>query len=646
MNWDYIGNTFMTNGMFRLLDGDTQLFQGYAMGNDAQGRRIDTRRAELTGRSESGGELTLVFRSEDGLVLTEKLSFISGQPCAQCFLSDAAGGEVETNYLVPLAASAGGGEAGIPLWWNHLTKQLYVPFDNDNWLRYEALPMHAGHTSYDFSMLLDEHSREGLLFGALDFDVWKNGVINNAAENRTLNCTCGVADLGSHDVNPHGTVIGKSVASSRFVVLYGADYRELLEQYGDLLVSIREPLRWEQGNPFGFNAFAGLAHKMSNEVFTRTGNFLYRELMPRGFSNSGTTYLNLDGGWQGLDETERLASKATREKRGQRNGIYDGPFSCRPWGKDGFDAELPGVPGHTYREILLCGADGKPLPPVDNLYPFDVTHPVWRQFTKAKFDEWKQWGYDYLKVDFLTHGCMEGVHYDPAVRTGRQAIMQAYRYMNELMSEDYYQRPLFVSISIAPLFPYGFFHARRSSCDTFGTNDYIEYVLNAFTYSWWQNRRLYDCNDADHLVLWRSFCMNRNSTEGEARARYTTGVISGGVMLLSDDYDDPNARERALCFAGNPEINALARSRIAFRPVEFNGSSASHAFTAKIDGVPYLAIFAWQPEAEHIEVSLKRAGLPCGHYLDLWTGKTYDGTPGILTWETAGCDALLLKLDD
>lgn len=646
MIWKYIGDASrMTHGMFCLVDGDKIILQSYAMAKDAKGRRINTKQAELVDKTETAEEITLVFKAENGLVLTEKLSFYKEQPCAQCALSSADGGEVETNYLVPMVATAGSGEGSIPLWWNNLTRQLYVPFDNDNWLRYESTPLHEGRTSYEFTMLMDENTREGLLFGALDFETWKNGVINNASENKTLNCTSGIADLGTHDICPHGTIVGKSVASARFVVLYGADYRDLLEQYGDILVSIREPIRWPMGTPFGFNAFAGLARKMSNEVFERTGDFIYNELMPNGFLNDGTTYMNLDGGWQRLDDAGRMRSKKIRDARGQKNGVYDGPFACHSWGPLGFDTELPGVPGHTYNEILLRDENGEVLPPVDGLYPLDVTHPVWRAFTKAKFDEWKAMEYDYCKLDFLTHGCMEGVHYDKNIRTGRQAIDQAYRFIADLIDEKNYSKPMFVSISIAPIFPHGFAHARRSCCDTFGTNDHIEYVLNAFTYSWWENRRLYEFNDADHLVLYRSFCMDRNSTEGEAKARYSTGVISGGIMLLSDDFDDPKARERAKKYACNNEINDLVRSRTAFRPVDFNNGSASHTFTAEINGSQYLAVFTWQSYGEHIEVCLDRAGLEKGRYRDLWTGKTFDGTAGKIIWDTEGCDALILRLE-
>ena len=51
--------------------------------------------------------------------------------------------------------------------------------------------------------------------------------------------------------------------------------------------------------------------------------------------------------------------------------------------------------------------------------------------------------------------------------------------------------------------------------------------------------------------------MQRDSTEGEARARYTASAIAGTVMMLSDDYDRPEAMARARMFATNPEVNAV-----------------------------------------------------------------------------------------
>ncbi len=637
----------MFGNMFALMEGDDIIFRGYAEAYHMDGRMIETRYSELKDCREENGCTVLTYTNGTGLVLTEYLYYMDGQPVAKCTLSDESGAEVESNKLVPLIANANIRDDSIPMWRDLLFgKQLLIPFDNDNWFRYEAVPLRPGRTSYDFTVYFDEYTREGILLGALDFDTWKNGIVNSHTDTRTLRCVSGIADLGSHDVCPHGSLIGKSVESARFLVLHGNDYRDLLEYYGDVISGERAPLTWDEGVPFGFNAFAGLARKMSNETFEKVYDFLSKELEPKGFKNdAGLIYHNLDGGWQRLDENERLALKDRIHEDGNKAGIYDGPFGCRPFGPKGFDSELPGFPGHTYNEVLLRDEMGRPLPPVDGLYAMDVTHPLWFEYTRRKFENFKKWGYDYLKIDFLTHGCMEGVRYDKSIRTGRQAITQAYKFIADLIDEKNFGRPFFLSISISPLFPYGFCHARRFCCDSFGTNDYIEYVLNTQTYAWWENKRLYAFNDPDHIVLHQSFNVQRVIEEGEARARYTTGAISGAMMLLSDDYTLPEAQERALKFATNPEVNKVVRSREAFRPVEFNGVSASPAYTAKIDGEQYVAVFSWFPFKKTIEVCPVRAGIERGVYRDLWTGKTFDCTEGKIVWEAEKCDALLLKLE-
>ena len=630
-------------GVFILYEEDKLLFRGYALAHHADGRILDTREADFLGSSTSADVLELKYEQE-GLVLTEQLWVRDGNAYAKCVLSSVDGSEVETARLVPLIAN-GNEPDSIPLWSNLFAKMLLVPYDNDQWNRYEAVPLRVGRKSYDLTVLLDEDTREGLLFGFLDFEDWKNVFIGSHTATRYLNCVSGVADDGTHDVCPHGTLVGKSVASSRLVILYGNDYRDLLEQYGALVKAEQPPMRWTGGVPFGFNAFAGLARKMSNEIFEYTAKFMREELLPRDFQNSGCVYTNLDGGWQRLPDEERLRVKDEMHANGQKAGLYDGPFVYRPWPGTGmsFDTEIPGIPGHSYKEIMLRDERGRMLPPVDGLYALDVTHPLWFEFTRKKFENYKAWGYDYLKIDFLSHGAMEGVHYDQSIRTGRQAVTKAYRFMRELAENM--GRPFFISTSIAPLFPCGYGHARRFCCDTFGTNEYVEYCLNAQTYAWWENHTLYEYNDADHLVLLKSFNVERDTLEGEAKARFLTGVISGGVMLLSDDFTRPEARERALKLACNPEVNRIARAETAFRPVDFHGTSAAHAYTACIGGKQYLAVFSWKTVPETITVNAARAGIPEGKYRELYTGEVFD-VRGSLVWETEGCGALILSCEE
>lgn len=626
------------NNKFELLADGVSILSSYAKATHADGRKVDSRTAKQIQSNTNEDSLELVYQADNGLVLTEKLVIDNGVPVACCVLSDISGADVESNELVPLVVSAD--QAGKqPLWKSLWTRMLAIPYDNTMWLRFEALPMRAGRLSYDMTVLFNPDNRQGLLVGALDFDCWKNALKCSAYDARNIEALCGIADAGSHDTLPHGTVIGKEVGSSRFCVLFGDDYRRLMEQYGDIVHTQRPILKWEGNTPFGFNSWAGLAFRLNEDNFRKTGRFMREKLVPNSYNNQGVSYVNLDAGWNSIGEEGLKSLRDEQHANGQLAGIYDAPFAF--FGRD-VKAEIPGVPGHLFEEILLKDASGEFLPRVDGAIPMDVTNPLWKQHTAWKLNRFVEWGYEYVKVDFMTHAGMEGIHADPEVRTGRQALNMGYQFVCDCLSPEKIGRPFFISLSIAPLFPCGYGHARRFSCDAFGINEDIEYVLNAQTYGWWENQRIYDFNDPDHIVLHQSFCMDRESTIGEARARYTTAAIAGGVMMLSDDYERPEARERTEMFACNAEINAVAAARTAFVPVEAADSFASQAFTAKICSKSYLALFALKAEGETVSICCKRADIPEGIYRDLWTGKTFVSENGIISWQAEGCDALLL----
>lgn len=629
----------LEGGRFELIWRNTAVLGAYAQARHTDGRIIDTRDAELTEKTEIPGGWKLVYSAENNLILTEYLRVTEQDvPTAACELSER-DKEIETSRLVPLVFYSPENNTR-KIWKSLWTQMLLVPYDNTMWTRYEAQPLKPGRRSYDLTVLFDESSREGLLVGALDFSTWKNAVTCSGNDAKTLCAESGVADRGTHDTVPHGTMSGSSVSSAPFCILYGGDYRRLLEQYGDLL-SVNRKLTWNGGVPFGFNSWAGLEFRLNDENFRNTGKFLEDTLCPAGYENNGCTYVNMDNGWQNLDTGRFKELTEELHQKGQKAGIYDAPFVFA--GEDA-GREIPGAPGHTYEEILLRDSRGRLLPKLDGSYPLDVTHPVWKQQMKWKLDRFVDWGFDYIKLDFLSHGAAEGCHYDRAVCTGRQAIAVGYQWIADNLDRERIGKDFFISLSIAPLFPHGFGHARRFACDAFGTNEDVEYILNAETYGWWQNGRLYSFNDPDHICLFRSFDMERNSTIGEARARYTASVISGTVMMLSDDYECPEARERTIQFATDREVNRVARSGAAFCPIASSGGSAAHAYTAEIDGKQYLAVFHWEEKEEETEVDLARAQLRPGTvWKELWSKKTMEDEQGILRWHACGCDAILLE---
>jgi len=214
---------------------------------------------------------------------------------------------------------------------------------------------------------------------------------------------------------------------------------------------------------------------------------------------------------------------------------------------------------------------------------------------------------------------VEGVRYDKTVKTGRQALMYFYNIVMQELDPKKIRKEIFLSSSIAPLFPCGYAHSRRASCDAFGHHEDTRYVLNALSCGWWTNQTLYQFNDPDHTVLSHSLVDGREMTsETEARSRYNASVISGTVMLLSDNYGPgkkeitENAGKRALQFADQPELNELARSNVAFRPLTLN--SLNNIFYTE----RHLAVFNYEGKENIYEVDPTKIGFPKeGVLLDL-----------------------------
>ena len=626
--------TFGKDGKFALWKEETKIFEAHSAAETTDGRRIDTREAKWiagTGNSAS-------YQAENGLILTQVTEDGDwGQ--AKCVLSDASGKEISTRSLAPLCMYGGGGVTG-PLFDGLFSKMLLVPYDNTMWLRYEAVPLRAGRKSYDFSLLFFEDTKEALLMGATDFTLWKNAIACASRESRQLQAISGVADEGTHDCAPHGAITGKAVESAPFVFAYGPDYRDLLEAYGDYLVKKNPILTWKGGVPFGFNSWAGLAFNLNADNFREAGRLFREELRPGSYHNKGEQFINFDARWMNnITPEDRKAIVKELNDNGQHAGGYDAPFACFLDDIGSVDKEIPEVPGHTYREMLLKDENGRLLEKVDGAYPYDITHPVWKQMEAAKAAYYKELGFDYIKLDFMSHGGAEGKHYDPRVRTGRQALYEGYKYLQELMSEEAMGHPFFISISIAPLFPNGLAHARRFSCDSFGKNEDVEYVLNAQTWGWWESGRLYYFNDPDHICLLKGYFDSRESSFGEARARYTTAVIGGTVMMMSDNYAVPEVMRRVRILACNPEVNRLAASGVAFRPVNCNGTSSCNCFTAVINGCEYKALFNWRNGMQEVAADAETGS----EWKDLWTGRIFTAQDGKINWKTDGCDALLLQ---
>ena len=643
------GVEFLDNGTFFYLKDGERIHHGFSCADTETGNRISTRTAALQSRSAeavsdrlgNGRQIVSVY-GEKGLTLTQKIVlYPEGDLTVQIFLKED-GKLTRTRYMVPYFAPYPDA-SGKRIFLSLDQKMLLVPYDNDMWLRYESCVPAAGRPSYDVTAIYNEDTMEGMVIGALDFDVWKNAIRWNAHDARSLIAFCGIADGGTHDVCPHGIVEGWEVASARFVLSWQQDIRRGMEHYGDLCAKICPPRPWKNGQvPFGWNSYAALGGTLTVEHWKQAGEFMHDKL-PNYCDEEGVSYVNLDGAF-GLDYDRIREIIGEIHARGQKAGWYAAPCNC-----PAALAELP-VKGTDLKvkDLFLKDFDGRPLPPADNTVPFDVTHPVWEAYARKNIRVLTDLGVDYIKIDFLTHGSVEGDHYIKNV-TGRMALNRVYHLLQEEI--DACGREIFVSLSIAPLFPYFLGNARRCCCDSFGHYDDVRYVLNALNFAWWTNGRIYRYNDPDHIPLYHSIIDGRGTTsENEARSRYYSAVISGTVMMLSDNYGpegDPQiieeCRRRAKIFANDAAANRIARFGKAFVPVELRDGTTPF-YTLSHEGRYYAAVFNFSAETAELSFDAQKGSLPGkGSFSDIHGGEKtpYDGRISVTL---SGRDAIILEV--
>lgn len=617
----------LDNGMFFYLKDGDRIRHGFSTADTEEGKRISTQSAALIRRdvteiadSLGSGRRIVSIWQENSLTLRQELTlYPEGDLVVQIFLREE-GGRVRTRYMVPFFAPYPDA-SGKGIFLRLDQKMLLVPYDNDMWLRYESCVPAAGRPSYDVTAVYDEKTLEGMVIGALDFDVWKNAVRWNPHDARSVIAFCGIADGGTHDVCPHGIVEGETVASARFVLSWQSDIRKGMEHYGDLCVKVRPARAWKSGRvPFGWNSYAALNGTLKVEHWKLAGEFMHEEL-PGYCDEDGVSYVNLDGAF-GLDHERIREIIGQIHARGQKAGWYAAPCNC-PAALGEFPVKGTKL---KLKDLFLKDERGNILPAADNTVPFDVTHPVWEAYARRNIAVLTDLGVDYIKIDFLSHGSVEGCHYDKNV-TGRMALNRVYRLLEEEI--DKCGREIFVSLSIAPLFPYFLGNARRSCCDSFGHYDDVRYVLNALNFAWWTNGRIYNFNDPDHVPLYHCIIDGRGTTtEKEARSRYYAAAISGTVMMLSDNYGpegDPDiiagARARAKRLADDAAVNEIARFGKAFVPVELSDGTTPF-YTLSHEGRHFAAVFNFSDMPAVLAFDAERGGLfKKGSFADVHGGE-------------------------
>ncbi|WP_364146710.1 carbohydrate-binding protein [Paenibacillus sp. LPE1-1-1.1] len=551
--------------------------------------------------------------------------------------------ELSTNEMSPVVLNAAG---GIDIGSYSDNRVLVVPFDNDAWSRYQSRTVNTSlntnnYISSELTAIYDNTSRSGLVIGSVTHDQWKTGVYWSGSNDRVnkLKVYGGFTSTAStHDTLPHGQITGETLTSPQILVGYYTDYRDGLESFGQANAAVAPPLAFKhgvpKGVPVGWNSWGAYESHLSYDKVVAVSDFFKKNLQKSSFANKGNVYINMDSYWDNLSEQQLKQAVKVINDNGQKAGIYYGPFVY--WG-DNMEQPVEGTNGkYKYGDIILRDASGNPLPKVDGAYAVDPTHPGSKQRIEYYFKRFLDYGFEYIKIDFLSHGSFEGKHYDPKAQTGIQAYNQGMAHINKVLDGK-----MFISASIAPLFPSQYAHARRISCDIDGTLGRTEYQLNNLTYGWWQNGTIYPYTDPDYMTL------AKGGSYAASQTRVNSAVISGTVYLNSDDVNDPAAQELMKKLLTNKQVNEVALNGKAFRAVEGNtGTAAADTFVMKDGKDYYLAVFNFTNEAVTKTVDFARAGIPSSSnakVTDLWTNESSEAV-GSLKVDLLGAQSKLYKI--
>ena len=575
------------------------------------GARITTTMYQTRACVVRGNE-SIVTSTGNGLPTLEQSFVLDGGDKLLARLT-VKGAGLATNWISPVVMdTAGGVDVGAAAGGD--VRVLDVPFDNDAWIAYDAHPIAAAGTSYEVAAVYDNQTRNGIVVGSVTHDTWKTGILHAGSNGRldALTVFGGAGDKAhTRDVIPHGKVKGDAISSPVVFVGFAPDWRDLMEAYAQANLAVRPALPWSGGVPFGWNSWGKLQTTVTYDKAVGVADFIKKNLQDNGFSSDGTVYINLDSYWDNLSSGELDTFVAHCHANGQKAGIYWSPFV--DWGKIG-TAQVDGTK-YVYSDVWLRDTAGKPIE-LDTAYAIDPTHPG----TKGRIDkfiaDFRRRGFEYLKLDFLTHGALESTaRFDPTVTTGIQAFNQGMQYIVDRIGGT-----MFISASIAPLFPYGYAHSRRVACDTYGAANgplSTRYQMNSASYGWWMNGTIYRFNDPDEMVF-------EGFTATDNMSRLISGVVSGTVFLTGDDLTLGPAQALARANLTNQRVNAVARLGKAFRPVEGNtGTDPSDVLVLHDGDVHYVAVFNFAANMAIESIDLARAGLDASRdyaVTDLWSG--------------------------
>ena len=433
---------------------------------------------------------------------------------------------------------------------------------------------------------------------------------------------------------------GQRLSSERLLIDGSPEALSSLPRYGDGLAREMGATPWP-GVVAGWCSWYYYWQGISEEKFLENLEYLsqHRRELP-------VEYVQIDDGYQAgigdwFEQNEKfphgmgwLADRI--HERGYKAALWLAPFmigaQSRLW-REHPEWAVQYKPGRPYVAMVNWGQE---------CYAMDLTRPDVMEWLERLFRTvFDDWGYDYIKIDFLYAGAVDGIRYDPNV-TRAQAYRRAIETIRQAAGERFILgcgHPVGPSVGIvngsrigpdvAP-FWYPFEPPReegRSDLSTVSTLNGIRNILARF----WMHDRLW-LNDPDCLLARSS---ETALTLDEVRTLTAVIAMSGGMMLDSDNLTSLTPDRLEIVSMVLPPYG---RSAV---PLDLFESDLSQLFQLDCGTYTLLAVFNWKDEPASVEAPLPAAA---HHVFDVWERK-YLGlrdAPVVLDLARHGCALLRL----
>ncbi len=307
---------------------------------------------------------------------------------------------------------------------------------------------------------------------------------------------------------------------------------------------------------------------------------------------------------------------------GLKPGIWLAPFLVRK--NSEFFKKFP--------EAILKDEMGKPVPAIYQplwgrgyTYALDITHPTSLAYIEKVFTTIvKDWGYPYLKLDFLFAGLLPGDTYKKNL-SPQARYMEALSLIRKIVGKN-----TFLLGCGAPIFPsVGFFDGMRISCDVapYWGPELLRVFLkdrNALC------TRTALLNDITRASMHRNFWLNdpdcllvrkkkNKMTEAQTKIMASVMGVSGGMLLVSDDLTKLEMDRLALLkkvFQLNSECEGNTPIPLGIFEDDFPQGLYNPA--------GYVGLWNVTNEPKKLSVALPKPIKSKGPFLDFWTGTIVD----------------------